>query len=209
MEVIIQRSGEVDWRVDRTFEVPEIPAQDQIPGPPPRFEGFQAIGAPIGLALAVIFGVVSARNPFSTEPDRILGWLAVMFLVLAALTMWQTLVDTTPTTQARNPILMTPQSVETGREIYLEHCVICHGPEGQGDGEAAPDVERPVADLSGPHVDIHTDGDLYWWIMDGIDPAMPGFESELSEEEAWHLVNYIRSLRDPVEEHEMHMGASD
>jgi mono/diheme cytochrome c family protein len=94
-------------------------------------------------------------------------------------------------------------------EVFVDVCLICHGPEGQGDGEAAPDVERPVADLSGPHVDIHTDGDLYWWIMDGIDPAMPGFESELSEEEAWHLVNYIRSLRDPVEEHEMHMGASD
>ncbi len=200
MEVVIQRPGETDWRIDRSFEVPEIPAQDQVPGPPPRFEGFQAIGVPIGLALAVIFGIVGARHRFRTEPDRILGWLALMFLVFSALTIWQTIVETTPTTQARNPILMTPQSVATGHEIYLEHCAVCHGPDGRGDGDIAGDLSRPVADLGGPHVEIHTDGDLYWWIMDGIDPAMPGFESELSDEEAWHLVNYIRSLRDPVDD---------
>jgi copper transport protein len=199
MEIVIRRPNEVDWRIDRSFEVPEIPAQDQIPGPPPRLEGLQAIGAPIGLALAVVFGTVAIRHRFRTEPDRILGWLALMFLVFGALTTWQTMVETTPTTQARNPILMTPQSVETGRELYLEHCAVCHGPDGEGDGEDAAELERPPADLSGPHVEIHTDGDIYWWIMDGIDPAMPGFDEHLSDEDAWHLVNYIRNLRDPVE----------
>ncbi len=196
MEIVIQRTNEVDWRIDRSFEVPEVPAQDQVPGPPPRLEGLQSVGAPIGIALAVVFGAVAARHRFRTEPDRILGWLALMFLVFAALTTWQTLVETTPTTQARNPILSTPQSIETGRELYLEHCAVCHGPEGEGDGEDIDRLERPPADLTGPHVEIHTDGDIYWWIMDGIDPAMPGFESELSDEDAWHLVNYIRSLRE-------------
>jgi copper transport protein len=200
MEILIRRPGEVDWRINRSLEVPEIPAQDQIPGPPPRLEGFQAIGAPIGFALAIIFGVVAARNRFRSEPDRILGWLALMFLVFAALTTWQTMVETTPTTQARNPILMTPQSVATGQEIYMEYCAVCHGPGGEGDGEGAAELSRPPADLTGPHVEIHTDGDIYWWIMDGIDPAMPGFEDQLSDEEAWHLVNYIRSLRNPIDD---------
>jgi copper transport protein len=196
MELVIQRPNEVDWRVDRSVEVPEIPAQDQVPGPAPRLVGYQAIGAPIGLALAIIFGVVAVRNRFETEADRVLGGLGAMFLVFAVLTIWQTTLETTPTTQLRNPVLATPQSIETGRELYLEHCAVCHGEDATGDGPDAAQLARPPADLTAQHVEIHPDGDLYWWIKDGIDPAMPGFDDQLSDEDVWHLVNYIRTLRE-------------
>jgi copper transport protein len=196
MELIIQRPGEIDWRVDRSIAVPETPAQDQIPAPPPRLVGYQAIGAPIGLALAIIFGTVALRNRLRTEPDRILGGLGAMFLVFSILTTWQTTLETTPTTQLRNPVLSTPQSIASGRELYLEHCAVCHGEDATGSGPEAAQLTRPPADLTAQHVEIHPDGDLYWWIMDGIDPAMPGFEEQLSDEDVWHLINYIRTLRE-------------
>ena len=46
------------------------------------------------------------------------------------------------------------------------------------------------------HMAQHTDGDLFWWIARGIPGTpMPAFGDSLNEEERWHLVNYIRSLR--------------
>lgn len=200
MEIVIQRPDQVDWRVDRNLEVPQVPAQDQIPGPPPRLVGLQAIGAPIGLALAIIFGAIALRHRLRTEQDRVLGGLAAMFLLFAALTVWQTTLETTPTTQLRNPVLSTPQSIAAGRELYLQHCAVCHGEDATGAGPDAAQLSRPPADLTAAHVEIHPDGDLYWWILDGIDPAMPGFEDQLSDEDVWRLVNYIRSLRDPLDE---------
>ncbi|GBD17259.1 hypothetical protein HRbin26_02178 [bacterium HR26] len=45
------------------------------------------------------------------------------------------------------------------------------------------------------HLYQHTDGDLYWWIKKGkAGTPMPGFENRLSDEEVWHLVNYLRTL---------------
>jgi copper transport protein len=200
LELLVLRPGEIDWRVERALDVPTVPAADRVPAPAPRFVGFQAVGIPIALALAIVFGTVALRNRLDEEADRVLGGLAAMLLIFSGLATWQTMVDTTPATQLRNPILLTPSSVETGRELYVEHCAVCHGPGGEGDGEQAPELARRPADLTGPHVDIHPDGDLYWWIQDGIDPAMPGFRGALSDNETWHLVNYIRHLRDPIDE---------
>jgi putative copper resistance protein D len=51
------------------------------------------------------------------------------------------------------------------------------------------------ADFGGGHTDTHPDGDLYHWIRNGIDNSdMPGFAEQLSSEETWHLVNYVRRL---------------
>lgn len=122
-----------------------------------------------------------------------------MLVVFAGLTIWQNKITPTPTAQLQNPILMTAESVETGRDLYVENCEQCHGPDGQGDGPMATDLSQPPADLTGPHVGVHPDGDLYWWITDGVGSEMPGFGDELSEREIWHLVNYVRSLSDSAE----------
>ena len=43
----------------------------------------------------------------------------------------------------------------------------------------------------------HTEGELHQWIEQGIGGTMmPGFEAELSDEEIWHLVNYVVSLQE-------------
>jgi mono/diheme cytochrome c family protein len=93
---------------------------------------------------------------------------------------------------------MTAESVATGRQLFLENCATCHGDQGQGDGPDAAALERTPANLTEGHVEAHTDGDLRWWIANGIAPDMPGFGDALSDEEMWHIVNYVRSLRAPV-----------
>jgi copper transport protein len=101
----------------------------------------------------------------------------------------------TPAKFATNPILPDVESVAIGQELFNENCIACHGPEGRGNGPTAQSLSPPPADFAAGHTATHTDGDLYFWILQGIeDTAMPAFESQLTEEQAWHLVNYVRRL---------------
>ncbi len=54
----------------------------------------------------------------------------------------------------------------------------------------------PVPPLS-VHVPVHNDGTLFTWISEGLpldqeEKNMPAWKDELTEEERWHLVNYLR-----------------
>jgi putative copper export protein/mono/diheme cytochrome c family protein len=108
-------------------------------------------------------------------------------------------IDTTPTAWQENPIPSDASSLARGRSLYAANCATCHGEGGRGALPASLSrITRSFrgADLTGDHMEAHSDGDLYWWISKGIrGTAMPGFEDSLKPEDRWHLVNYIRSLR--------------
>jgi mono/diheme cytochrome c family protein len=45
---------------------------------------------------------------------------------------------------------------------------------------------------------VHPDAQLYDWVTNGFrGSVMPAFKDQLSDEERWHLVNYIRTLAQP------------
>ncbi|MDR7387719.1 MAG: c-type cytochrome [Armatimonadota bacterium] len=95
---------------------------------------------------------------------------------------------------SRNPVPLTAESVEAGRRVYEVHCAACHGQQGAGDGPAAAGLARGPADLR-LHVPMHSDGQLYLWITVGVPGnAMPPFGDRLSDEDRWHVVNYLRVL---------------
>ncbi len=108
-------------------------------------------------------------------------------------------VDTTPTAWQENPIPSDASSLARGRALYMANCATCHGDSGRTAFPASvSQVPRSFrgADLTGDHMEAHSDGDLFWWISKGIrGTAMPGFEDSLKPEERWHLVNDIRNLR--------------
>ena len=96
----------------------------------------------------------------------------------------------------RNPFPPTADSVAIGEPIYFAACAACHGDSGLGDGPAGVGLPKEPADLI-VHVPLHSDTILYEFIRDGIAEAgMPGQEGSLSEEEMWHLVNYLRAQFD-------------
>ena len=96
---------------------------------------------------------------------------------------------------ARNPIPPTQESVAAGTLLYQENCQLCHGAGGLGDGPAGAGLKPPPADLT-VHVPLHPDRALFEFIQDGIPgTAMAPLGDKLSEDEIWHLINYIQTLK--------------
>ena len=95
----------------------------------------------------------------------------------------------------RNPFPPTSESVAIGEPIYVGVCASCHGDNGLGDGSASVALEKKPSDLS-VHVPLHSDTILYEFIRDGIGSGMPAQGELLSEDEMWHLVNYMRAKFD-------------
>lgn len=98
-----------------------------------------------------------------------------------------------------NPVLPTDQSVAIGRELYQARCMACHGVNGDGDGPQAAGLNPPPARLT-LHVPLHSDGDIFAFIENGLPgTAMPAWRGTLTEEQMWHLVNYLRTLKPPAQ----------
>lgn len=107
-------------------------------------------------------------------------------------------VDAYPTTYKRPAIPYQAISIANGQLLYVNSgCPACHGSSGYGDGPAAAHLQPKPADLTAPHANSHTAGDLFWWISYGIkQSAMPGFAKELTEDDRWDLINFLRALSD-------------
>jgi mono/diheme cytochrome c family protein len=94
-----------------------------------------------------------------------------------------------------NPVPSSFQSIESGRRIYVTHCVRCHGPRGKGDGGGAGGGGQP-ADLTDEvweHGD--SDGEIFAVVRDGTSVDMEGYGERVSETDLWNVVNYLRELR--------------
>ncbi len=112
----------------------------------------------------------------------------------------------TRASKKKNPIPADSTSIALGKKVYIRECLSCHGQTGKGDGPAAQGLERHPGNLSDPKMWEQTDGALFWKVTEGRKP-MPTSEKLLTEEERWHVVNYMRTLapqptqpRQPIKE---------
>lgn len=98
------------------------------------------------------------------------------------------------TSDDRNPFPPNPESLAIGDRVYTEACASCHGVQGLGDGPAAAGLDPPPANLI-IHVPLHPDRVLFEFIHDGIaGTAMVGLADRYTDEEIWHVINYIKTL---------------
>lgn len=93
---------------------------------------------------------------------------------------------------SNNPIPVTEASIARGRTLYLRRCQTCHG----YDGRALENIDFEATDLTTPsRWRFGTrEGDIFRTTHDGAAEEMPPFRSQMTDEEIWHVVNYVRSL---------------
>lgn len=100
--------------------------------------------------------------------------------------------------QLRNPVPATAESLKHGEALFATFCVPCHGAGGKGDGPVAPRFVPPPP-LDGPAQKGRADGYIYATIRQGsLSTIMPAYGYRMTEEERWHLVNYVRRLQGVV-----------
>jgi len=80
-----------------------------------------------------------------------------------------------------------------GRDLYRQKCESCHGYDGRGVTEMGAGQYPPPQDLHSDEVQRATDGELFFFIRNGIrNTAMPGWL--LPDEQIWQLVVHLRNL---------------
>jgi mono/diheme cytochrome c family protein len=113
-----------------------------------------------------------------------------------------------------NPLVRTEVNLAQGEALYQVYCAMCHGPEGKGDGSITKDrtldaESRQLENFPPPPSYARTDsinssrgglmadlndGKIYHTITYGLN-MMGSHASQLSPEERWKVVMYVRELQ--------------
>ena len=92
-----------------------------------------------------------------------------------------------------------PVDLPGGARLYAQHCAICHGTTGMGDGPGGRGLNPPPPALGSAEVtrDV-TPALMYRIVSVGIaGTPMMGWSEQLTADERWSIVSWINSLRAP------------
>ena len=191
-EVVVQRPTAFDARTAFRFEIADSGGSLSILPDPAVARNL--LGIELGivglvlLAVAIPLGGRYTRAGLTAMGTGLIGAVAGVVILFGALGSG----DSVP---VRNPIPPTQESVAAGYDLYLTNCQTCHGERGYGDGPAAVGMDPPPADLI-VHVPLHPDRALFEFIRDGVPgTSMAAQGDRLTDDEMWHLVNYIQTLK--------------
>ena len=97
----------------------------------------------------------------------------------------------------KNPTAADDESISRGAAIFSQSCAVCHGDIGKGDGPGAAALSPKPADLHADHVQGNSDGTIFWIVSHGREgTVMPAWNTLLSEEQRWDVVNFLRTFRE-------------
>ena len=113
----------------------------------------------------------------------------------------------------RNPLraedgTVSAADLEAGREIYITHCVFCHGDALNGHGMFADSLHPRPADFTDTGTIAQLSESYVFWRVakggPGLPPegtpwnsAMPAWEDELTAEEIWQVIAYLYEAAGP------------
>ncbi|MGE5811019.1 MAG: quinol:electron acceptor oxidoreductase subunit ActD [Ignavibacteria bacterium] len=92
-----------------------------------------------------------------------------------------------------NPLLPAKENLELGRRKFLTYCSPCHGDYADGTSRLNQQFPNPPS-LHTDRARNFTDGRIYHIITNGQN-IMSSYSSQITREERWAIVNYIRVLQ--------------
>jgi mono/diheme cytochrome c family protein len=139
------------------------------------------------------------------KPSRLLLLVVVVSLAVPAGAaerhMMQQLVPDDKLATARaltSPLPNSPEIVAQGKALYngVGACFNCHGKDGDGNGPLAAQLNPSPRNFQDHGFWRHrTEGEIFWVIKNGsANTSMVGFGGQLTDEEIWTLIHYIRNF---------------
>lgn len=98
-----------------------------------------------------------------------------------------------PENPLSNPFLPSTNMLAVGKKKYESFCSPCHGNYGDGDSRLRGQFPNPPS-IHSEKVRSWKDGNIYHVIVNGQN-VMPSYAVQLTEEERWSIVSYIRVLQ--------------
>ena len=116
--------------------------------------------------------------------------IAILFLVVLAGTVAAQDSPPPPYAGLKNPFAWDDAAVQgSGKAVYQQSCLGCHGPLGQGVPSARFD-DKAFAD------GLQAKPDSAFWILSEgrLAQGMPAYKATLSEQQRWQVLTYVGSL---------------
>ena len=193
VEVLVRRPDAFDARTAFRFDVAAVGAGGSASIAPSPDTANILLGSGLALLGMVFMATgLSLGGWYTRAGAGVMVPGVIGFLSGAALLVNSQLVQIGG--QERNPFPPNPDSLQAGQAVYEQRCLTCHGVSGRGDGPAGLLLNPPAADLV-VHVPLHPDQDLFRFVHDGIPgTAMAPLGERLTDEEIWHVVNYVKTF---------------
>lgn len=101
--------------------------------------------------------------------------------------------QTEPKEVLTNPLLPTEKVLALGKKKFLTFCSPCHGNFAEGDSRLRGQFPNPPS-LHSDKVRNYPDGRIYHIITNGQN-SMPSYSYQVTRDERWAIVNYVRILQ--------------
>jgi len=133
------------------------------------------------LPLEVDGVLLDVRTPYKELPPEQVG-------------LWDRL---PPPWAGKEPDALAAQAdLARGSFVFTNFCAVCHGPAGAGDGPVTKLGVPPPTPLTGDGAKQKSDGHLFRIVTVG-EGNMPSYASQVSREDRWKVIRYIRWMQNP------------
>lgn len=93
-----------------------------------------------------------------------------------------------------NPLPTTPAVLAEGKRLFHIRCELCHGPLANGTPTLTAAYGAKPANLQSEQIRNYPDGKIFWVITMGKN-AMPSHAADLTVDQRWAIVHYVRALQ--------------
>jgi len=95
---------------------------------------------------------------------------------------------------AKMPMAITEATLKLGQTKYNIYCTPCHAEIGNGEGMVKKRGFDGVRNLLDPYTRALPDGQIYEAMAKGV-RTMPAYNAQLTTDERWAVVAYVRALQ--------------